>query len=195
MIMSFKQYRAIDLVLFIGMYALCEYLAIKAATVWFDEPYSISIMLAMLVIVMMRWDRYCLIHAVVYAFLFVFFHRGSLTQYLVYLIGNLGFMITLIYMHKVTKEKIAASFFGSLAYLLLGFLLMEVFRGLASMLIAGSDVHVITEFILTDMLSLVFAILVIIVVRRVDGLFVDQKKYLLELNSQEEKIDGGWQDE
>ena len=45
------------------------------------------------------------------------------------------------------------------------------------------------------MLSLVFAILVIIVVRRVDGLFVDQKKYLLELNSQEEKIDGGWQDE
>ncbi|MCR4855721.1 MAG: hypothetical protein K5908_06085 [Erysipelotrichaceae bacterium] len=193
--MSFKQYRAIDLVLFIGMYALCEYLAIKAATVWFDEPYSISIMLAMLVIVMMRWDRYCLIHAVVYAFLFVSFHRGSLTQYLVYLIGNLGFMITLIYMRKVTKEKIAASFFGSLAYLLLGFLLMEVFRGLASMLIAGSDVRVIMEFILTDMLSLVFAILVIIVVRRVDGLFVDQKKYLLELNSQEEKIDGGWQDE
>ena len=138
--MSFKQYRAIDLVLFIGMYALCEYLAIKAATVWFDEPYSISIMLAMLVIVMMRWDRYCLIHAIVYAFLFVSFHRGSLTQYLVYLIGNLGFMITLIYMRKVTKEKIAASFFGSLAYLLLGFLLMEVFRGLASMLIAGSDV-------------------------------------------------------
>ena len=149
----------------------------------------------MLVIVMMRWDRYCLIHAVVYAFLFVSFHRGSLTQYLVYLIGNLGFMITLIYMRKVTKEKIAASFFGSLAYLLLGFLLMEVFRGLASMLIAGSDVRVIMEFILTDMLSLVFAILVIIVVRRVDGLFVDQKKYLLELNSQEEKIDGGWQDE
>ena len=193
--MSFKQYRAIDLVLFIGMYALCEYLAIKAATVWFDEPYSISIMLAMLVIVMMRWDRYCLIHAIVYAFLFVSFHRGSLTQYLVYLIGNLGFMITLIYMRKVTKEKIAASFFGSLTYLLVAFLTMEVFRGLASMLIAGSDVRVITEFILTDMLSLVFAILVIIVVRRVDGLFVDQKKYLLELNSQEEKIDGGWQDE
>jgi len=44
-------------------------------------------------------------------------------------------------------------------------------------------------------LSLVFGILVIIIVRQVDGLFVDQKEYLLQINSQEEKIDGGWQDE
>ncbi|MCR4633229.1 MAG: hypothetical protein K5648_03800 [Erysipelotrichaceae bacterium] len=193
--MSFKQYRGIDLLLFIGMYGLCEYLAIKAATVWFDEPYSISIMLPMLSIVMMRWDRYCIIHALVYALLFVYFQSGSISQYFIYLAGNLGFMLLLWYMKKVTKERIRASFFGSLSYLLIGFLLMEVFRGLASMLIAGKDAGVIFTFIMTDMLSLVFAILVIIIVRRIDGLFVDQKQYLLELNSQEEKIDGGWQDE
>ena len=72
---------------------------------------------------------------------------------------------------------------------------MEVFRGLASMLLAGKDAGVIFTFIMTDMLSLVFAILVIIIVRRIDGLFIDQKQYLLELNSQKERIDGGWQDE
>ncbi|MBQ1286924.1 MAG: hypothetical protein IIY22_00055 [Erysipelotrichaceae bacterium] len=193
--MSFKQYRNIDLALFIGMYGLCEYLAIKAATVWFDEPYSISIMLPMLSIVMMRWDKYCIIHALVYALLFVYFQSGSISQYFIYLIGNLGFMLLLWYVKKVTKERIRSSFFGSLSYLLAGFVLMEVFRGLASMLIAGKDAGVIFTFIMTDMLSLVFAILVIIIVRRIDGLFVDQKQYLLELNSQEEKIDGGWQDE
>ncbi len=193
--MSFKQYRSIDLILFVIMYGVCEYLAIKAATVWFDEPYSISIMLPMLAIVMMRWDRYSIIHAVVYALLFVYFQSGSLTQYFIYLIGNLGFMLLLVYMKKVTKDKIRATFFGSLSYLLIGFLLMEVFRGLASMLIAGKDAGVIFTFIMTDMLSLVFAILVIIIVRRIDGLFIDQKQYLMQLNSQEERIDGGWQDE
>ena len=69
--MSFKQYRLIDLLLFLGMYALCEFLVIKAATVWFDEPYSISIMLPLLLIVMMRWSGYAVIHAVLYAVLFV----------------------------------------------------------------------------------------------------------------------------
>lgn len=193
--MSFKQYRSIDLILFVIMYGVCEYLTIKAATVWFDEPYSISIMLPMLAIVMMRWDKYSIIHAVVYALLFVFFQSGSITQYFIYLIGNLGFMLLLLYVKKVTKEKIRATFFGSISYLLIGFLLMEVFRGLASMLLAGKDAGVIFTFIMTDMLSLVFAILVIIIVRRIDGLFIDQKQYLLELNSQEERIDGGWQDE
>ena len=193
--MSFKQYRSIDLILFVIMYGVCEYLAIKAATIWFDEPYCISIMLPMLAIVMMRWDRYSIIHAVVYALLFVYFQSGSLTQYFIYLIGNLGFMLLLVYMKKVTKDKIRATFFGSLSYLLIGFLLMEVFRGLASMLIAGKDAGVIFTFIMTDMLSLVFAILVIIIVRRIDGLFIDQKQYLMQLNSQEERIDGGWQDE
>ena len=72
---------------------------------------------------------------------------------------------------------------------------MELSRGLASMFISGTNPYVIIEFILTDMLSLVFGILVIIIVRQVDGLFVDQKEYLLQINSQEEKIDGGWQDE
>lgn len=193
--MSFKQYRSIDLILFVIMYGVCEYLAIKAATVWFDEPYCISIMLPMLAIVMMRWDKFSIIHAVVYALLFVSFQSGSLTQYFIYLIGNLGFMLLLLYMKKVTKEKIRATFFGSVSYLLIGFLLMEVFRGLASMLLAGKDAGVIFTFIMTDMLSLVFAILVIIIVRRIDGLFIDQKQYLLELNSQKERIDGGWQDE
>ncbi len=193
--MSFKQYRSIDLILFVIMYGVCEYLTIKAATVWFDEPYCISIMLPMLAIVMMRWDKYSIIHAVVYALLFVFFQSGSITQYFIYLIGNLGFMLLLLYVKKVTKEKIRATFFGSMSYLLIGFLLMEVFRGLASMLLAGKDAGVIFTFIMTDMLSLVFAILVIIIVRRIDGLFIDQKQYLLELNSQEERIDGGWQDE
>lgn len=193
--MSFKQYRTLDLTIFVAMYALCEYLVIKAATVWFDEPYSISIMLPLLAIVMMRWDRYCVIHAVVYALLFVFYQHGSISQYLIYIIGNLGFMGMLIYVNKVGKETIRKTFFNSFIYLLAGFLLMEVFRGIGSMIITGTGIFVIVQFIMSDMLSLVFGTLALIVVRNADGVFEDQKQYLLRINSQEEKIDGGWQDE
>lgn len=193
--MSFKQYRTLDLTIFIGMYALCEYLVVKAATVWFDEPYSISIMLPLLAIVMMRWDKYSVIHAIVYALLFVFYQKGNLNQYIIYLVGNLGFMLMLIYVNKVGKDKIRSSFFDASLYMVVGFLLMEIFRGIASMLIAGSNIGVILQFVMTDMLSLVFAILVVIVVRKMEGIFQDQKQYLLELNSQKENIDGGWQDE
>ena len=184
-----------DLMIFIAMYGLCEYLVIKAATVWFDEPYSISIMLPLLLIVMMRWDKYSIINAIAYAILFVFYQSGNLNQYLIYLIGNLGVMLELILLKKMGKDNIRSSFFNSMIYLLCGFVLMEVFRGIASIIIAGSDIGVILQFLMSDMLSLVFGVLVIIVVRRIDGLFVDQKQYLIELNSQKEKIDGGWQDE
>ncbi|MBR3252363.1 MAG: hypothetical protein IKF80_11720 [Erysipelotrichaceae bacterium] len=193
--MSFKQYRTLDLTIFIAMYALCEYLVIKAATVWFDEPYSISIMLPLLAIVMMRWDKYCIIHAIVYALLFVFYQKGSISQYLIYIIGNLGFMGMLVYVEKVGKETIRKTFFNSFVYLFTGFLLMEVFRGIASMIFTGTSIFVIVQFIMSDMLSLVFATLALIVVRNADGVFEDQKQYLLRINSQEEKIDGGWQDE
>lgn len=193
--MSFRMYRNIDLLIFVAMYALCEFLVIRAATVWFNEPYSISIMLPMLLIVMMRWDRYCIIHAIIYALLFVFYQHGNMSQYLIYLIGNLGFMLNLICIYKIGKEKIRGSFPLSMLYLLTGFLLMEVFRGLASMIFMGSNIRIILQFILTDMLSLVFALLVIIIVRRVEGLFEDQKHYLIQLNSQNDKLDGGWQNE
>ena len=189
--MSFKQYRTLDLMIFLGMYALFEYLVIKAATVWFDEPYSISIMLPLLLIVMMRWDRYAVFNAIGYAFLFVFYQGGSIKQYLIYMIGNLGFMATLIYVYKVGKDRIRKTFFNSAVYLVVGFLTMELSRGLASMIVTRTGPGVILQFLMTDMLSLVFGLLVIIVVRQADGLFQDQKQYLLQINSQE-KQDGGW---
>ena len=193
--MSFKQYRNIDLAIFVAMYALCEYLVVKAATVWFDEPYSISIMLPLLLIVMMRWDKYAIVHAIVYAILFVYYQNGNLNQYLIYIIGNLGFMLTLIYVYKIGKENIRTSFFRSLMYLLIGYITMELFRGFASIIIAGSNPGIILQFLMSDMLTLVFGLLVIIIVRNVEGLYMDQKQYLIQLNSQKENDDGGWQNE
>ena len=49
------------------------------------------------------------------------------------------------------------------------------------------------QFVFTDMLSLVFTFLVIIIVRQVEGLFEDQKHYLIRLNQKNEDLDGDYQ--
>ena len=193
--MSFRQYRSIDIALFVIMYAVCEFLTVRAATVWFDEPYSISIMLPLLVMVMMRWDWLAVVNAVAYALIFVFLQKGTIGQYAVYLIGNLGCMLTVLWLLKTGKQKVRDSLFISMEFLLISFLLMEIFRGLASAVILGSNIRVIIQFIFTDMLSLVFSVLLVIIVRRIDGLFEDQKHYLLRINSHENSVDGGWEDE
>ena len=193
--MSFRQYRSIDIALFVIMYAVCEFLTVRAATVWFDEPYSISIMLPLLVMVMMRWDWLAVVNAVAYALIFVFLQKGTIGQYAVYLIGNLGCMLTVLWLLKTGKQKVRDSLFISMEFLLISFLLMEIFRGLASAVILGSNIRVIIQFIFTDMLSLVFSVLLVIIVRRIDGLFEDQKHYLLRINSHENRVDGGWEDE
>ena len=61
------------------------------------------------------------------------------------------------------------------------------------MIISKTGPGVIVSFIMTDMLSLVFGLLVVIATRKTD-VFEDQKQYLLKINSQD-KQDGGWQDE
>ena len=182
--MSFKQYRTLDLCIWCLLYIVFEYITVKAATVWFDEPYSISLMLPLLLIVMMRWDKYSIFQAVLSAILFTVDMKGSFTQMLIYLVGNLGFMLNLFYLKKFTKEKVADSLLLSELYVICGFILMEVFRGLASIVIVGSPLGVIKEFILTDMLTLVFSMVVIFLVRRINDLFVDQKAYLLKLKQQ-----------
>ncbi|MDO4197605.1 MAG: hypothetical protein Q4D13_01280 [Erysipelotrichaceae bacterium] len=186
--MNFKQYRTLDLCIFIAMYAICEFLVIKSATVWFvwDEMYSISIMLLLLLIVMMRWDKYCIFQAVISSILFVAYQSGSVQQYIIYLAGNLGFMLTLIYVSKVGKDKIRNSIFLTMGYVVIGYLLMELSRGLAAVIVSGVSVQVISVFVFTDMLTLVFTLVGIFIARKVEGLFMDQKQYLIQLKENEE---------
>lgn len=183
--MSYKQYRTLDLFIFCLMYVVFEFITTKAATVWFDEPYSISIMLPILLIVMMRWGEFVIFEAVIAAVSFVIMHGGSFPQLVIYTIGNLGFMLTLVYLLKIGKERVRESFVLSEVFAIVGFLTTQIFRGLVAMLILKAPAVIISEFILTDMLSLVFTLVVIFVVRRVEDLFVDQKEYLLRIHNEE----------
>ena len=177
--MSFRKYQIIDLAIFTGLYLLLEFLISLAALNWFPEqPYIVSIMLPILLIVMMRWGPYAAILALISAPFYVLIYHGRDMQYLIFLFGNIGFMGLLGFLLPIGKKKVRDNILLTFAYVVLGFLLLEVFRGLGAMIFESASIAVIWQFIWTDMLSLVFSLVVIFIVRFADGIFEDQKAYM-----------------
>ena len=177
--MSFQKYRVIDLAIFTGLYLVLEFLISLAATKWFpDQPYIVSIMLPVLLIVMMRWGYFAFIIAAISAPFYVLIYHGSGMEYLVFLFGNIGFMALLAFLLPIGKKRVRDNIVLTFLYVVIGFLLLETFRGFGAMIFEQTGIQIIWRFIWTDMLSLVFSLVVIFIARFADGIFEDQKAYL-----------------
>ena len=188
--MSFRKYRALDLSIWLVIYLVFEFIIVRAATKWFpDQAYSVSLMLPMLLLIMMRWGPYVSIHAVLFGAAFVLFNGwpGTWQQYVIYLIGNGGFMITLWFLLGFGKDRVKGKWYYTVLYAAIGFISMEVFRGIAAIIVSNKPFEVITSFIFTDMLSFAFAVIVLLIARQVPGLFQDQAQYVRNVQKEAEE--------
>ena len=79
---SFKQYRAIDLCIWVVILLIFEFVTATAAARWFpEELYTLSQTTAVLCIVMMRWGGYAVLHAVAGGAAFCLASGGSAEQF------------------------------------------------------------------------------------------------------------------
>jgi hypothetical protein len=187
---SFQQYRAIDLGLFAVILCVSECLIVNAATFWFpDQLYTVSVVGALTAIVLMRWGPWAAIHAVLGGLVFCLASRGSARQYLIYCIGNLFSLLMLIPLKKLGGEKIRLDGVLSVCFGLLTLLLMQLGRALTA-LVMGTEPAGCFGFFTTDALSLLFTGLIIWVARRLDGIFENQRHYLLRIHKTEEEKGG-----
>lgn len=185
--MSYRKYKTIDIIIWLVVFAAFEFLIVLAETKWFPEqPYSISLILPILLLVTMRWSYYGFIHAVAFGALEVLMlsFPGTLPQYGIYILGNLGAMAVIPFILILGKDKVASKWYFSIIYVIIGFIGMELFRGIGAIIFAGCGIEVIPEYYLTDMLNLVFALIFILIARRLPGVFVDQKAYLIATDKQ-----------
>lgn len=184
---SFQQYRTIDLILFAVMLVFSEAVIVTAARFWFpDQLYTVSVVAALTAIVMMRWGPWAAIHAVVGGAVFCFVSGASAGQFVIYCIGNLGSLASLLLIRLWGKEAIREDVFRSLAFAIATQLCMQFGRGLVA-LAMGHELSRCVGFITTDVLSGLFTAVIIWIARRLDGIFEDQKHYLLRVNGEEEK--------
>ena len=187
---TFQQYRTIDLTIMMVMLAFSQVLTHLATSFWFPEQlYVASPLGGIVALVMMRWSGYAAIHACLGGLVFTALSGGGIQQYLIYGLGNLLALAMLVMFKFFGKERIRKDSFLSLTFGLGTQLMMMLGRaGIA--LLLGHPAEICIRFITTDVLSCLFTMLIIWIVRRVEGLFEDQKLYLLRIQ-QEQTVERG----
>jgi len=181
---SWKEYRAIDLALWAAALAGFEFLIVRAATWWFPgQPFTVSLAAAVASIVYLRWGWWGGLHAAEAGLVFCFFSGAAPAQYLIYCGGNLFSLLAVLLPEKLGKERVRTGHL-SLVFPLLVQLLMQGGRA-AIALALGAEPGTAAGFFTTDSLSLLFTFVIIWIARKLDGVYEDQKHYLLRVHSAE----------
>lgn len=187
--MTFRRYRMMDLCIFTVVLCICETLIVKASTIWFpQQPYTLSLTPAIAAVVMVRWGLPAAIPAVCGALVLCVFSGAAPVQYLIYCVGNLLCLALLPAVKWLTWKALHDHVLLAMAYGLAAALLMQFGRA-ALALVSGSSVLVSIGFITTDVLSALFAVLIVWICRRLDGMLEDQKHYINRIH--EEMIRSG----
>ncbi len=181
------QYRAIDLAIFAMMLILAETLIVSAATRWFPgQPYTVSAVPAITAIVLMRWGPWGAIHAALGGAVFCIVSGASASQFAVYCIGNLAGLGSLLLVKWLTGQGIREDALKTIVFGMVTALLMQAGRGLVSLIFGAAQADLI-RFFTTDVISVLFAVVIVWIARRQDGLFEDQRNYLLRVSREEEQ--------
>lgn len=188
---SLAQYRNMDLVFLCVIMVITQTLISVAGNVWFADvakPYVASPIAAVVALVMMRWNGWAALHAVLGGVLYAFLQGGTWEHYLIYGCGNLLCVDALLMFKLFDKEYIRKNAVISLLYAFCVQILMQVGRALVALAL-GYPLAASVVFISTDALSLLLTVVAIWCVRRIEGLFEDQIHYLLRVES-ERQVEG-----
>ena len=182
---TWKEYRAIDLALLGLALAVFEFLIVRAANWWFPgQPFTVSLAAAMTSIVYMRWGAWGAIHAAEAGFVFCWFSGATGEQFVIYCVGNLFSVLAVLLLKVVGKERVRTGNL-SLVFPLLVQVLMQAGRAAVALLL-GADPANAVGFFAADSLSLLFTFVIIWIARKLDGIYEDQKHYLLRVNAKKE---------
>ena len=182
---TWKEYRAIDLSMLALALAIFEFLIVRAANWWFPgQPFTVSLAAAMTAIVYMRWGAWGAIHAVEAGLVFCFFSGATGGQFLIYCAGNLFSLAAVLLLKVFGKERVRTGHL-SLIFPLLVQVLMQGGRAAVALLLGARPADTV-GFFTTDSLSLLFTFVIVWIARKLDGVYEDQKHYLLRVHAEKE---------
>ena len=178
---TFKQYRSIDVTILVALTIIFEGIATLATAKWFAlQPVAISIGLAMVCVVMMRWGWQAAFAAFCGGFTFCFLSGATAPQFVIYCIGNCFALLGMVWFKVFGKEGIRNSMWLITLFVSTAYAGMTAGRSLLAVLF-GDSLWSFVTFATTDIMTLVFAVLVICLFRKTEGMLEDQKTYLLRM--------------
>ena len=184
-LISFRQYKFTDLFFFALVLGLSELLIFCAFKFWFKtavDKYYVNFMLALSLTVIMRWGWVGGIYAAADGVILCAVQGGSWQSYIIYIIGNACILSVLLLTKFVGKERLRGKWYLTLSYIVTGWVSVNLGLTCAGAAFGGGFgalAAVNFGFGVYGALSLAAAVAVIMVLRRLDGMFEDQKHYLI----------------
>lgn len=184
-----SQYRNIDLTILAVVMAVAQVLIHFAVSSWFPEQlFVVSPVAIVVALVMIRWNGWAVIHSILGGLIYAALSGGSVQHYLIFGAGNAFAMLALILLKHPGKEKVRLNPVYTLLFAFSVQMLMLLGRAAVAAML-GFERAALLGFLTTDSLSILFTMVGLWSIRRMDGLFEDQIHYLLRIN-QERSVEG-----
>lgn len=188
-LISIGQYRLTDLFLFAVILSVFDVIA-HFAPMWFSGAamFTFTLTVPITLLIMFRWGWPCVLFAIGDGILLCALNSPGVWQsYLSFSIGCGFICFLLIALKFIGKEKISQKWYFSALFTLAAWILMNSGITIMQTVCGGGFVSALAvNFGLgaNGLMSLALALLVILVMRRLDGMFEDQKRYLLRLDKE-----------
>lgn len=185
---SVKQYRFTDLFIFAVILAISEVIGYFAAGAFPDEAiFTVSFSVVVILLVTLRWGWPSVIYALLAGLITCLFNIGSIDgrNWACYIIGNAFIALTLIPRYLIGTKKITSSWWSIALFAIFGWLCVYLGKSLVwAVGFAISPVEGLSAasgfvlFVQSDLLSLVIGVLVMVLMRKLDGMTEDQNEFL-----------------
>ncbi len=186
---SYGQYKAADIVMFIIIMCLCETVNVLALKQWFSSPmFSISVMLLVSLVVMIRWGLIGVTLPMVDGLLYCALLGATVSQYVIYIIGNAFVALVWVILKVFSKEKVTSTWYFTLLYAIAGYAFLVLGRALVAICFGESFLSAMLSTLSGELLNFVFAVVGLLTLRKVESMLVDQKTYLLKVTEERDTL-------
>ncbi len=185
-LISFRQYRLTDSLIFAGILLGFD-LIVHYSQIALHGEFTFSPMPVIVAIVMMRWGWQGVIYAVADGLLYCGLNYGAAgiapQSFAIYGIGNLAIALVLLAFLWPGKQKIAEKWYFSALFVVFAWITSSLGRCAVAACFSVNFVQSLLG-IAFDFFTPAVAIVIVLIVRRLDGVFEDQKHYLLRLEKE-----------
>lgn len=196
--LTFGQYRLADIMMFLLIMGVCEAVNVLAIRKWFPGMmFTVSVMLPVSLIVLVRWNWFAAFFPLFDGVLYCWMNGAGAATYLIYGVGNSFILLSWFLFKLYSKEKWISRWLTTLALTLISFVLLLAGRTVLGLCVSIPFTDIFMQTLISESVNLLFAVVVLLIARKADGLLEDQKKYLLRVakdnevkSADEEQWDG-----
>ncbi len=193
-LISFRQYKYTDLFFFALVLGLSEVLIFCAYKFWFAgtiDKYFVNFMLVISLTVIMRWGWVGGIYAVLDGIVLCAMQGGGLKSYLSYAVGGACILSVLLLTRFLGKEKIRSTWYFTLIYISVGWVSVNLGITCMSAIFGANFLSALGNsfgFGVYGALPYAVSVAVIMILRKLNGMFEDQKHFLIRQDEERREL-------